>query len=737
MSKKFSLISSYINSNTNNFEYVTTNTLKVVNNAFLKNLNVSGNANFNNIIVNNTITATTFTDGTATLSAGTLDNALLVSSKVFTDGTATLSTGTLSLNELTDGTATLSTGTLSLNELTDGTATLSTGTLSLNELTDGTATLSTGTLSLNELTDGTATLSTGTLSLNELTDGTATLSSGTLSLNELTDGTATLSSGTLSLNELTDGTATLSTGTLSLNELTDGTATLSTGTLSLNELTDGTATLSSGTLSLNELTDGTATLSSGTLSLNELTDGTATLSTGTLSLNELTDGTATLSSGTLSLNELTDGTATLSSGILTTDTIFSNSPSGPKIFSDASQISSGLYFNVTDEVVQVKNAPVSYATSGGDTLVRFQDIASIAASIRLKEECIVATTDNTFAGGTLSYNGSGGLYGQLTITPTTAFITVIDGFTLTVGDRILVKNGQDAPDGTGNNYISNGIYEYAVGTGTPGSGGTQVWNRTSDVPNGVDEAGFLTFVSEGTDNGGISWINNVNPSIIGTHDVTMVKFSTLKIQAGNGISLSTGTPATISIVDDTGTWSSGDVTLTKLTTTGTVSAGLLEGNGVIPIGGIIMWSGTLTDGTIPGSNTNWRLCNGSSYGSVQTPNLSGQFIVGFSASDTDYQAIGAGTDSEGTAIGQKNVTLTSNEIPAHTHSTFGMSNQLQYFGHEYSENGDILRTGADTYNTEGLTQIDVSGYTTGTTGSGNSHNNLPPYYILAYIMRIE
>jgi microcystin-dependent protein len=336
MTKKFSLISSYINSNTNNFEYVTTNNLKVTNNAFLKNLNVSGNSIFNNITVNNTITATTFTDGTATLTSGTLSNTLLISSNVFTDGTATLS---------------------------------------------------------------------------------------------------------------------------------------------------------SGTLSLNELTDGTATLSSGTLSLNELTDGTATLSSGTLSLNELTDGTATLSSGTLSLNELTDGTATLSSG--------------------------------------------------------------------------------------------------------------------------------------------------------------------------------------------------------------------------------------------------------NLTTSGTLSAGLLEGNGVIPIGGIIMWSGTLTDGTVPGSNTNWRLCNGTLYGSVQTPNLSGQFIVGFSTSDTDYQAIGAGTDTEGTAIGQKNVTLTSNEIPAHTHNTFGMDQQLNYFGHEISESGDILRTGQETYVDEGIETIDVSGYTTGTTGSGNSHNNLPPYYILAYIMRIE
>ena len=34
---------------------------------------------------------------------------------------------------------------------------------------------------------------------------------------------------------------------------------------------------------------------------------------------------------------------------------------------------------------------------------------------------------------------------------------------------------------------------------------------------------------------------------------------------------------------------------------------LFYGNGIIPIGGIIMWSGT--DGDVP---TNWALCNGSS-----------------------------------------------------------------------------------------------------------------------------
>ena len=49
--------------------------------------------------------------------------------------------------------------------------------------------------------------------------------------------------------------------------------------------------------------------------------------------------------------------------------------------------------------------------------------------------------------------------------------------------------------------------------------------------------------------------------------------------------------------------------------------------GTIPIGGIIIWSGST--GSVPGG---WRLCNGSN----GTPNLSGRFVVGYSASDSDY-----------------------------------------------------------------------------------------------------
>jgi hypothetical protein len=516
----------------------------VISNIFTGGSYSGSNATFNGIM-----TANTFTDGTLIIKDGDLNTIGNVTAQTIDSGSYTGSNYT--------GTNATFTDRITANTLTDGKTIITDGDINTTNcvisglLTDGTAVLSTGTLSTNEITTTLITVST-------LTDGTAVLSTGTLTTNEI-------NTSLIQVSTLTDGTAVLSTGTLSLNELTDDTATLSEGTLnnallvSSTSLTDGFATLSSGTLSLNKLTDDTATLSEGTLnnallvSSTSLTDGVANLSSGTLSLNKLTDDTATLSEGTLnnallvSSTSLTDGITTLSSG-----NIFSNNSSGPKIYSDASQISSGLYLNVTDEVVQVKNAPTSYATSGGDTLVRFTDLAAAQAGIKFKEECVVATISNTFTGATLSYNGSGGLYGQLTISGID--ITVIDGFTLTVGNRILVKDAQNAT--TGGSSIMNGIYAYAAE-----SGGTQVWNRTSDVPNGVDEAGFLTFVSEGDVNGGISWINNVDPSVIGTNVVTMIKFSTLKIQAGNGIEIIPGTPATVEI-DPTGNFTAGIITAT-------------------------------------------------------------------------------------------------------------------------------------------------------------------------------
>ncbi len=153
--------------------------------------------------------------------------------------------------------------------------------------------------------------------------------------------------------------------------------------------------------------------------------------------------------------------------------------------------------------------------------------------------------------------------------------------------------------------------------------------------------------------------------------------------------------------------------------------------GGIPIGGIILWSGkqsalTLTP-TVPDG---WWLCDGTN----NTPDLRGRFVVGFSSS-APFNEI----DASG---GEKEHTLTVDEMPSHGHS-------ITDPGHEHIEtmststvfpatNGSIHLTYGGTQNpSPSTTASATTGITIDPSGGGQPHNNLPPYYVLAYIMRIR
>ena len=184
---------------------------------------------------------------------------------------------------------------------------------------------------------------------------------------------------------------------------------------------------------------------------------------------------------------------------------------------------------------------------------------------------------------------------------------------------------------------------------------------------------------------------------------------------------------------------SGTVTAEQLTSTddanitGTCTAGDFVGNGTIPIGGIIMWSGT--DGTIP---TNWALCNGSN----GTPNLVDRFIVG-RGSAYGSGATGGSADSI---------------IPEHTHTATGgnhghpvrYSTQVSGTVTADASGGFILDSNATIdYPANNAAPGNTAGDQIGQSGSLNfttaqpsgaestTGKNLPPYYAIAYIMRIS
>ncbi len=152
----------------------------------------------------------------------------------------------------------------------------------------------------------------------------------------------------------------------------------------------------------------------------------------------------------------------------------------------------------------------------------------------------------------------------------------------------------------------------------------------------------------------------------------------------------------------------------------------------VPVGVITMWSGLVVN--IP---VGWALCDGQS----GRPDLRGRFIVGYYAGGDpqgDYGTIGA-------SGGEKMHTLTVSEIPthshsistagAHTHSLAGgpfavwINNEAD--AGSGSSGNEVGGTGYNNTNSAGDHTHSI-----GLAGDGYEHENRPPYFTLAYIIKI-
>ncbi|MBF0422966.1 MAG: hypothetical protein HQL73_08240 [Magnetococcales bacterium] len=145
-------------------------------------------------------------------------------------------------------------------------------------------------------------------------------------------------------------------------------------------------------------------------------------------------------------------------------------------------------------------------------------------------------------------------------------------------------------------------------------------------------------------------------------------------------------------------------------------------NNTVPSGTIVMWSGTISN-----INPNWVLCDGNN----KTPDLRDRFVVG-----------SGGKYAPGSTGGLDVVRLTTNEIPSHTHN-------LTDPGHSHRSQ-EVFAVGATDDDDKELKvyvpdprkghalhlNTVATGITVANTGGNQSHENLPPYYALCYIMKL-
>ena len=164
---------------------------------------------------------------------------------------------------------------------------------------------------------------------------------------------------------------------------------------------------------------------------------------------------------------------------------------------------------------------------------------------------------------------------------------------------------------------------------------------------------------------------------------------------------------------------------------------------VLPSGIISMWSGGIA--SIP---SGWSLCDGSN----GTPDLRNRFVVG--AGDS-YNPNDTG--------GSNSVTLTESQMPSHDHSMNSAGSHTHSGSTStdgaHNHTGSIFQASTPVTNLFGAGSVNGGGSATTSTagnhnhglninsngnhthninnaGGGQSHENRPPYFALAYIMKI-
>ena len=325
------------------------------------------------------------------------------------------------------------------------------------------------------------------------------------------------------------------------------------------------------TVSNNEITyaiDSTVATLTGSQTLTNKTINASQLVNGSVSNAKLANDGITIGSDDTSLG----GTITDLNGITSLDV--------DNITIDANTISttnSNGNLVISPNGTGTVTVPSGYEGRtgfGDDSLVNKSYVDAVANGLDVKASVRVATTAN-LAG---SYNNGNG-----TITASSNGAISIDGVSLSVNDRVLVKDQTT--------QTQNGFYKVT----TVGSGSAAfVLTRTPDADAASElTGGAFTFVEEGTANADNGYVLTTNGTpTLGTTNITFEQFSGAgQISAGAGLTKTgntidvVGTADKITVSANALTIASTYVGQSSITTLGTITTGVWNGTAIAATSG--------------------------------------------------------------------------------------------------------------------------------------------------------
>ncbi|WP_236705058.1 phage tail protein [Hymenobacter sp. AT01-02] len=112
------------------------------------------------------------------------------------------------------------------------------------------------------------------------------------------------------------------------------------------------------------------------------------------------------------------------------------------------------------------------------------------------------------------------------------------------------------------------------------------------------------------------------------------------------------------------------------------------------------------------------------------PNLAGRFPLGFG------QSFSGASHVQGEMAGTETVTLTTSQMPAHTHSMTATT----VAGNTNNPNGALLANdgaGGAQFSTAGTSDVTMQSTSIGPAGGNQPQNNMPPYLALNFCIALQ